>query len=41
MQDGTSPDFLETDSKLGDTTDFFIATVIGESCRTRQHLEVL
>ena len=28
---GSSPDFLETDSKLGDTTDFFIATVIGEA----------
>ena len=28
---GSSPDFLETGSKLGDTTDFFIATVIGEA----------
>jgi hypothetical protein len=28
---GSSPDFLETDSKLGDSTDFFIATVIGEA----------
>jgi hypothetical protein len=28
---GSSPDFLETDSKLGDTTDFFLSTVIGEA----------
>ena len=29
--DGSSPDFLETDSKLGDSTDFFLSTVIGEA----------
>jgi len=28
---GSSPDFLETDSKLGDSTDFFVTIVIGEA----------
>ena len=28
---GSSPKYLETTSKLGDSTDFFIATVIGEA----------